>query len=106
MKQRTPPPGAHICIQQPGEALLLPEDWWHATCAVDDFTVAIGGWMMDQRRPMLDPDIVDEAREKQQQRHKRQPDSEMEKKRRDRYDDSDDMLAQREDHKNGGKADE
>lgn len=49
LEKRAPPPRAHICIQEPGEALLLPEDWWHATCAVDDFTVALGGWLMDQR---------------------------------------------------------
>merc|ERR1712187_1015372 len=90
-------------------ALLLPEDWWHATCAVDDFTAAIGSWMMDQRRPMLDPDIVDEARGKQKLRMKDEKrawhrHSKVDKRTKVKYDDTDDMLAKREDHKNGGQS--
>lgn len=39
------PPGSSVqrCVQQPGEVVVLPEGWWHMTCSLDEFNVAIGG---------------------------------------------------------------
>mmetsp|Transcript_34741 Transcript_34741/g.63157 ORF Transcript_34741/g.63157 Transcript_34741/m.63157 type:complete len:350 (+) Transcript_34741:48-1097(+) len=39
------PTGAPVqrCVQQPGEVVLLPPGWWHMTCSLDDFNVAVGG---------------------------------------------------------------
>ena len=31
------------CVQQPGDTLWLPENWWHATCNLDAWTVGVGG---------------------------------------------------------------
>ena len=30
-------------MQHPGETIVLPSYWWHATCALADFTVGSGG---------------------------------------------------------------
>jgi len=29
-------------LQQPGETIHVPKNWWHATCALDDWTIAVG----------------------------------------------------------------
>merc|ERR1712194_215670 len=29
-------------LQNPGDTVFVPKDWWHATCALDDWTVAVG----------------------------------------------------------------
>jgi len=47
--RRPPPPGATVCIVHPGETLLLPQDWWHGTCGLDELTAAMGGWLEDRR---------------------------------------------------------
>lgn len=31
------------CMQRPGDVLVLPAGWWHATCSLDYFNVAVGG---------------------------------------------------------------
>ena len=31
------------CVQQPGEIIYFPQGWWHATCNMEDFTLAVGG---------------------------------------------------------------
>jgi len=31
------------CVQEPGEIVVLPTGWWHNTCSLDDFNIAIGG---------------------------------------------------------------
>jgi hypothetical protein len=33
----------HFCVQGEGEVIIVPESWWHATCALDDFCAASGG---------------------------------------------------------------
>eukprot|EP00913_Durusdinium_trenchii_P004072 g3773.t1 len=37
------PNGVTRCVQHPGEAILLPADWWHMTCSLSDFNIAVGG---------------------------------------------------------------
>jgi len=46
--RRAPPPGARMCVMEPGDTVVLPEDWWHATCGLDVLTASIGGWLQDQ----------------------------------------------------------
>lgn len=29
-------------LQQPGDTIQVPKHWWHATCALDDWTTAVG----------------------------------------------------------------
>lgn len=36
-------PDVRVCDQRPGEVLWLPGYWWHETCALDAFTIGIGG---------------------------------------------------------------
>jgi len=48
--RRSPPEGAHVCVMQPGDTVILPDLWWHATCALDPITASIGGWLQDQQR--------------------------------------------------------
>jgi 2-polyprenyl-3-methyl-5-hydroxy-6-metoxy-1,4-benzoquinol methylase len=36
------PPGAISFVQRPGDIVWFPKDWYHATCALDDWTVGIG----------------------------------------------------------------
>lgn len=34
---------AMLCDQQDGEMIFVPNDWWHETCGLDDFSIGIGG---------------------------------------------------------------
>ena len=34
---------AVICTQKPGEIMIVPTTWWHATCNSGEFTFGIGG---------------------------------------------------------------
>ncbi|CAJ1400144.1 unnamed protein product [Effrenium voratum] len=45
VKQATPPPGTQMCVTGPGEMILLPDSWIHATCGLTEFTVGAGGWL-------------------------------------------------------------
>lgn len=36
------PPQAWSVLQQPGDTIFVPKNWWHATCALEDWTVAVG----------------------------------------------------------------
>ena len=31
------------CLLLPGETIVVPQDWWHATCNLDPYTIGIGG---------------------------------------------------------------
>lgn len=31
------------CLLLPGETILVPENWWHATCNLDPYTIGVGG---------------------------------------------------------------
>eukprot|EP00930_Biecheleria_cincta_P043920 TRINITY_DN30136_c0_g1_i1.p1 TRINITY_DN30136_c0_g1~~TRINITY_DN30136_c0_g1_i1.p1 ORF type:complete len:445 (-),score=84.22 TRINITY_DN30136_c0_g1_i1:233-1567(-) len=48
--RRSPPAGAQICVMEPGDTMILPSDWWHATCGLDVLTASMGGWFEDQMR--------------------------------------------------------
>jgi cyclopropane fatty-acyl-phospholipid synthase-like methyltransferase len=53
------PPGAVSCVQNPGEVVWFPKDWYHATCALDEWTVGIGaqnGRIIRQTFKALDAD--------------------------------------------------
>lgn len=34
--------GTH-CLQRPGEVMLVPTAWWHATCNLAPYTLGLGG---------------------------------------------------------------
>jgi hypothetical protein len=36
------PNGAMMCIQNPGEVMYLPKNWWHATCGLEEWNVGVG----------------------------------------------------------------
>ena len=38
-----PREGVDLCVVEPGEALYLPYDWYHATCNLSPLTVSFGG---------------------------------------------------------------
>lgn len=46
--RRSPPAGAQMCVMEPGDTVILPKSWWHATCGLDALTASIGGWFDDQ----------------------------------------------------------
>jgi hypothetical protein len=53
------PPGTVSCVQHPGEIMWFPLDWYHATCALDEWTVGIGaqnGRIIRQNFKELDAD--------------------------------------------------
>ena len=39
--------GVVHCMAYPGEVVVVPDDWWHATCNMLPYTVAIGGQTWD-----------------------------------------------------------
>ncbi|KAL1515964.1 hypothetical protein AB1Y20_002577 [Prymnesium parvum] len=41
--QIEPLEGATICLQRPGEVMVVPTAWWHATCNLGEFTLGVGG---------------------------------------------------------------
>lgn len=43
LREELAPPSALRCVQQPGEVVVLPSGWWHMTCSLDRFNVAVGG---------------------------------------------------------------
>mmetsp|Transcript_2479 Transcript_2479/g.4367 ORF Transcript_2479/g.4367 Transcript_2479/m.4367 type:complete len:399 (+) Transcript_2479:3-1199(+) len=45
LKEVKPPEGAIKCVMQPGEMIILPDSWMHATCGLTEFTIAAGGWL-------------------------------------------------------------
>jgi hypothetical protein len=36
-------PGVTHCLQHPGEVMVVPTAWWHATCNLGEYTLGIGG---------------------------------------------------------------
>ena len=39
--------GVRHCVQAPGEVVVVPNGWWHATCNLQPYTVAVGGQTWD-----------------------------------------------------------
>ena len=39
--------GVTHCIAHPGEVVVVPDGWWHATCNLAPYTLAIGGQTWD-----------------------------------------------------------
>ena len=39
--------GVIHCMALPGEVVVVPDDWWHATCNMLPYTIAIGGQTWD-----------------------------------------------------------
>ena len=35
--------GVTHCLLRPGETIFVPEQWWHATCNLDPYTIGVGG---------------------------------------------------------------
>lgn len=62
-----PPEGALSCVQEPGDIIWFPKDWYHTTCALDEWTVGIGAQQgplirqvfqpLDQTKTMTDEEI-------------------------------------------------
>lgn len=50
-----PPEGAISCLQEPGDIVWFPKDWYHATCALDEWTVGIGAQQGPLIRQQFDP---------------------------------------------------
>ena len=40
--------GVIHCVAYPGEVVVVPDNWWHATCNMAPYTLAIGGQTWDQ----------------------------------------------------------
>lgn len=51
LQRAQPPEGAQVCVVEPGETMIVPDFWWHATCALDHVTAAMGGFFIDNRHP-------------------------------------------------------
>lgn len=52
------PPGTTTIIQEPGTIIWFPKDWYHATCALDEWSLGIGaqqGQPIRQNFEKLDP---------------------------------------------------
>jgi len=59
-----PPPGTTSCVQSPGTIIWFPKDWYHATCALTEWTAGIGkqqGPLIRQRFPALPENVIDET---------------------------------------------
>ena len=42
-RERAAQQGVSHCLLMPGEVIVVPDLWWHATCNLLPYTVAIGG---------------------------------------------------------------
>lgn len=65
----TPPPGITTCTQSPGDVIWFPKDWYHATCSLSEWNIAIGaqqGVRLRQEFKTL-PLTVDNSHEKRVQ---------------------------------------
>ena len=44
--------GVEHCLMLPGETIWVPDNWWHATCNLDPYTIGLGGqlWLPGQEK--------------------------------------------------------
>mmetsp|Transcript_42937 Transcript_42937/g.77258 ORF Transcript_42937/g.77258 Transcript_42937/m.77258 type:complete len:191 (-) Transcript_42937:154-726(-) len=45
---KRPPNGTLTYFANPGDTVVLPDAWWHGTCALDNWTIGTGGWLKEQ----------------------------------------------------------
>ena len=65
------PKGAQACVQQAGEVMYLPRKWRHATCALENWSVGVGGqggnltvYNQDFERPVVPVERTEEEERK------------------------------------------
>mmetsp|Transcript_16224 Transcript_16224/g.19814 ORF Transcript_16224/g.19814 Transcript_16224/m.19814 type:complete len:1003 (+) Transcript_16224:128-3136(+) len=71
---KLPPENALSVLQQPGDTIYVPQNWWHATCALDDWTVAVGmqrgsPHKFDQKFESLPQPYVKQNQDKKIEKH-------------------------------------
>eukprot|EP00933_Yihiella_yeosuensis_P014699 TRINITY_DN13067_c0_g1_i1.p1 TRINITY_DN13067_c0_g1~~TRINITY_DN13067_c0_g1_i1.p1 ORF type:complete len:458 (+),score=113.04 TRINITY_DN13067_c0_g1_i1:164-1537(+) len=45
LQRADPPPNTISCLAAPGDMMILPDQWLHATCGLETYTAAAGGWL-------------------------------------------------------------
>mmetsp|Transcript_19661 Transcript_19661/g.42556 ORF Transcript_19661/g.42556 Transcript_19661/m.42556 type:complete len:872 (+) Transcript_19661:29-2644(+) len=48
LKKVPVPPGTTQCLVGPGSMVVMPANWVHSTCGLDQYTVGVGGWLHGQ----------------------------------------------------------
>ena len=58
-----PPPGTTTCVQSPGDVIWFPKDWYHATCSLTEWNIALGAQQGVRLRQEFDtlPNAVDNS---------------------------------------------
>lgn len=54
--EEVPPDGAMTVVQEPGDVMWFPTNWYHSTCALDEWTIGVGaqkGHLIQQKFPSL-----------------------------------------------------
>jgi len=45
--------GVEHCVMKPGEVIFVPDDWWHATCNLETYTVGVGAQLWNPSKERL-----------------------------------------------------
>ena len=55
--ERAEQEGVTQCLLLPGEIIVVPDNWWHATCNLLPYTVAMGAqlWVEPRRYDLRSP---------------------------------------------------
>lgn len=80
LMRKQPPEGAHLCVVGPGDTVLLPSNWWHATCGLDHITASGGGWLEDRRFYLKEDDKIMKQKEAEKKDNEEEQEGEDEKK--------------------------
>lgn len=70
MGKASPPKGTTTCIQSPGDVIWFPDQWFHATCSLTEWNVALGrqlGPRINQKFKTLPSSVDPAAKGKMQQ---------------------------------------
>ena len=51
------------CLQEEGEIVFLPRDWWHATYNKANWTLALGGQGVGYAQRVLDKEALEKMSE-------------------------------------------